>query len=224
MDKIKLWQNFSDNIQFFTYKTRFRIPEESGLYAWYLPFHIWNGDISKAVNFYQAAMLYDSGVGDKNKQFESTGKAKRENEFKFNWDRINVSIEKLPSTRRTDFPNWNKLKADEESYKSIEEALMKATILSRPLYVGRAKDIKVRYNDHINGNSGFYKRFSAFIDDFNQNIKIESTEDKTIPLKITDLIFAALPIGNVLETFDEDSTTLIESVLMNIIQPPFSRN
>jgi len=222
MDKIKLWQNVSDNIQFFTYKTRFRIPEESGLYAWYLPFHIWNGDISKAVNFYQAAMLYDSGVGDKNKQFESTGKAKRENEFKFNWDRINVSLEKLPSTRRTDFSNWNKLKADKESYKSIEEALMKATILSRPLYVGRSKEIKVRYNQHVQGKTGFSERFKAFMDDFNHNIKTES--DKRINLKVDGLLFAALPIGNVLEGFDDPTTKLIESVLMNIIQPPFSKN
>ena len=114
MDKIKLWQNVSDNIQFYTYKTRFRIPEESGLYAWYLPFHIWNGDISKAVNFYQAAMLYDSGVGDKKIQF--SGKAKREEEVRFNWDSINISLEKLPTSRRSDFSEWDNLKEDKQSY------------------------------------------------------------------------------------------------------------
>jgi len=222
MDKRKLWQNVSDNIQFFTYKTKFKIPNESGLYAWYLPFHIWDGDIFKAVNFYQAAMLYDSGVGGANTQFQSPGQAKREAEFQFNWDRINVSLEKLPSSRRTDFSDWNTLKADKESYKSIEEALMKATILSRPLYVGRAKDIKDRYNQHVNGKTGFYERFSAFIHDFNHNIKTES--DKMITLKVPDLLFAALPIGNVLERFDKPTTELIESVLMNILQPPFSKN
>jgi len=221
MDKIKLWQNVSDNIKFFTYKTRNSIPEESGLYAWYLPVHIWDNNISKTLDFFQKAMLYDSGVGGGGKNI---GKSIREEDLTFTWDRISVVLEKKSSARRQNFESWDRLQDNEEYYNLIKEAIMKSTILSRPLYVGRSKNIRNRYGQHVSGRTKFYERFSQFVEEYNKNSLDKDPNDIKINLKVSDLVFSALPIGSDLESDDEEITTLIESILMNIVQPPFSRN
>jgi len=222
MDKIKLWQNVSDNIEFFTYKTRNSIPEESGLYAWYLPVHVWDNDIFKTLDFIQKAMLYDSGVGGSEKNI---GESIREKNLVFNWDKVKVILEKKSGCRRTDFKAWEKLKSNEKDYDLIKEAIMKSTIFSRPLYVGRTKNMKDRYGQHVKGQgSKFYERFNRFIEEYNKNNISKNSNEKKIPLKVSDLVFATLPIGSVIESHDKEITELVESILMNIIQPPFSRN
>ncbi|HIE48484.1 MAG TPA: hypothetical protein EYP94_00040 [Gammaproteobacteria bacterium] len=222
MDQIKIWNNVSENIKFFTLKTSDMIPETSGIYAWFLPLWLFQKDINKTLDFVQAAMVYDSQESMRKTDFQ--GKSQRQKTVEFNWDAVNVNLKKTPKRRRSDFANWDKIKDDDEAYTIVSETLMKASIFSRPLYIGRTNNLKARYIQHtskISEKNSFNMRFNEFVENYNSEYNDDSAR---INLSVHDLVFAVITVNNQENSLinDKNLTELLESALMNIAQPPFS--
>lgn len=213
MDTIQIWNDVSANIGFYTKETAQQIPEKPGVYAWFIPLWVYHDDIFELIKFSQEAMLYDSDVKS-GKGFR--GKSKRSSKVDFNWDYLNVEIEKKFKLREESSLNkWSDIKNDNETVSAVKELLMKSSIFTKPLYVGRAENLKARYGQHTGGSidkNVFYSRFKDFI--AQSNIEIE----------VYDLIFTCIPLpsGSSELMREREITEMIESILMNIVQPPFS--
>lgn len=214
MDTIQIWNDVGANIGFYTKETAQKIPEQPGIYAWFIPLWIYHDDIFELIRFSQEAMLYDSDV--KSKKDGNRGKSKRSAEIDFNWDYLNIEIEKKFKLRdKESLKKWEKFEKYNEASSAVKELLMKSSIFTKPLYIGRAENLKMRYNQHVSGmvdKNIFHSRFKDFI--AQSNVEIE----------IYDLIFACIPLSSESNKVirERDMTEMIESILMNIIQPPFS--
>jgi len=222
MDQIKIWNNVAKNISFYTLKTADRIPEASGVYAWFLPLWLYQKDINKTLHFVQQAMLYDS---DSSFRDSTKGESVRDADIEFNWDSVNIRVKKTPKDKRSNFENWDSVRNDDEAYDLISETLMKASIFSRPLYIGRTNNLKSRYLQHTDNTqerNSFNIRFNEFVSNYNQNFCDDF--DNKINITVHDLIFAVIKVNshdnNIIT--DKNLTELLESALMKIAQPPFS--
>lgn len=214
MDTIQIWNVVSASIGFYTKETAQQIPEQPGIYAWFIPLWVYDDDIFELIKFSQEALLYDSDF--RQKENPGRGKSKRNAQVNFNWDYLKLEIEKKFKLRDEDsLKKWNKSEKGGDNNIAIKELLMKASIFTKPLYIGRADNLRVRYNQHIGGSIDkniFYSRFNEFI------------SQSSVEIEVYDLIFACIPLtqesNNAIK--EKDMTEIVESILMNIVQPPFS--
>ena len=214
MDTIKIWNDVSSSIGFYTKETAYNIPDAPGIYAWVVPLWMYSNDVYELVKFVQGAMLYDSD--SKSRKTEHKGKSEREGRVEFNWDYLDITLKKNYKLRDSeDLNRWNNIDKTSETYISISESLMKASVFTKPLYIGRADNLSVRYSQHVEGTADknlFHIRFKEFIEQ--SNVKID----------VDDLLFICVPItqssNNILK--ERNLTSMLESILMNIVHPPFS--
>jgi len=221
MDEIKLWNDVSKNIQFFTSRTAEDIPQNSGIYAWFLPFWIYKDNIETSLDFVQKAMLFDS------KEFSldnpKRGLAERDVNLSFNWDSIDINVKKNKKKDDLKISGWENIKENNEVKSVFTETLMKGSIFSRPLYLGRTNNLNARYNQHLIINpdkSCFNTRFNYFVENYN----IDKNSSEKVSLRVDDLIFACISISKGQnELFEKSNVTeTLEKILINIAQPPFS--
>ena len=214
MDIIKTWNDVSENIGFYTKETSFNIPESPGIYAWFIPLWLYNDDVYELIKFVKDAMLYDSDIKQRNKPFQ--GSSERESKIDFNWDYIDIKLKKNHKLRsKGDIDRWATSDNNKEEYASISESLMKASIFAKPIYIGRADSLSSRYSQHVSGTvekNVFNTRFKEF------------TQESNVKLNVDDLLFACIPISQKSNAVlkDRDLTTVLESILMNLVHPSFS--
>lgn len=201
-----IWQNMtSDNVGFYTYKRKKSIPEKPGVYAWFLPLRF-NSDINSFLSQARKLFIYDT---------KSKGKAIETDRLGFQWDPMTVSIQKQPDIRNQEFKStrWkNLLEGDEESLQSFKNTLACGSIFARPLYVGLAKNLNGRYEQHLN-KSGFKERFGSYASEIGVDISMER------------LLFSCISLNDVEEftSLDQDRIDLLEDILKIICQPIFGK-
>jgi len=214
MDIVNIWNDVSSNIGFYTKETAYSIPTSPGIYAWFIPLWMYNNDVYDLVELVQGAMLYDSDSRQRDSQYQ--GESERAGEIDFNWDLIEVKLKKRFKLKNLpDLKQFKKLSQDIEARDSLFESLMKASIFTKPLYIGRADNLSARYVQHVDGvvdKNIFHTRFKEFM------------EQSNVKLDVDDLLFACIPItqnsNDILK--ERNLTTMLESILMNIVHPPFS--
>ena len=88
-----------------------------------------------------------------------------------------------------------------------------------PLYVGRTRNLRRRYSQHLSGRAPrartFASRFASF------------TSERQLKLRVRDLLFVCIGTpSDIAHSLDRsphrDLNALIERVLMQFCRPPFS--
>ena len=93
---------------------------------------------------------------------------------------------------------------------------MEASLLMPPLYVGKADNLRVRYTQHVEGAGPeanvFHTRFTTF------------ARSVGLPLTVSDLLFVCIRTDPDTDRALRDANVneLLEHILMQLCQPPFS--
>jgi hypothetical protein len=199
----------SRRVRFFTKENADQIPDSPGIYAWFLPLWRLEDDCAAFIRSVQGLYFYDASGADH--------RAVATTEASFHWERAEISIERGPNTSVTAELKsaWDAALGDANQKKVVEAAIMEASIFMPPLYVGKADNLQVRYQGHVQagaaGNS-FNTRFTAY------------AKSQNLRLRITDLLFGCIearPQDRALWR-DEQLNWLIEQLLIRVCRPPFS--
>ena len=193
---------------FYTKETKDKIPELPGCYAWFLPLWLYRSNLDELIQLVGRVLDYEP---DPEKHVIAP----------FNWQSIKLRIRREPSlhTSRSIRATWDRVLADDRAHDTLQETLMRASLLMPPLYVGRTGNLRERYRQHttkINADKNdFHSRFSGW------------AAALQLQLSISDLLFVSVrtryELSQVLSDVEgDDVELLIEQILMQFCRPPFS--
>ena len=203
-----IWRDVGKRIGFFTKETRRLIPEAPGCYAWFIPLWIYFENLPKMLEVLNKVSLFEPG---------DDGKATLL--ARFAWDGVRIEAEKVPTVQVGDASHetWRRVMSDQALRARFQQALMEASIFMPPLYVGKTTNLRVRYNQHVEGVGDssvnvFHNRFSEF------------ATRCGLPLSVRDLLFVCVQTDRETDKalVEGGVTDLLEHVLMRICRPPFS--
>lgn len=205
----EIWQKLSNStIGFYTSKTKANIPDVGGIYAWFLPLTL-SGSLEDVIRQHKRYFSYDS---------DSKGNFSREFPAKYQWQEFSLSASAIDGYKVEEKieQKWDEIRSgvDEDKIRSMSQLLALSSVFTKPLYIGLAKNLASRYEQHTTQASGgknvFYKRFQDFQKSTNSDLRIE------------DLLFVAIPVqlGND-PKLDRDAIKILEYLLKNIIGPMY---
>ena len=209
MSVADIWRDVGGRVGFFTKETRSSIPEVAGCYAWFLPLWIYTEDLPELVRIVHKLQLYDPTTNDV---------GWRDANLDFVWDSIAVRTSRRPYPRRISsrtLSDWQRVLASPELRTAFEHALMEATILMPPLYVGKASSLSARYEQHVKGvgleANVFHSRFSEF------------ARRLHLPLAVSDLLFVCIITDSFTDRVlrDQELNDLLEAVMKLLCRPAF---
>lgn len=195
-------------IGFFTKETASRVPESAGVYAWFIPLWIYVDDIDDLFRGLHSIYNYDTTC---------TGTPVANAQAPLGWESLDIRVRKdvqrggSVSLRE----QWEQARADVSLREALERALMEATILMPPLYVGKADVLSVRFNDHMEGRTGFSKRFQQHV---------ATIAPPFCHMRVTDLLFGCVAFSaDIAEQIRATgSNRLLEQVIMRLARPAYS--
>jgi hypothetical protein len=190
----------SARIRIYEWRDREEIPEAPGVYAWFVPLYLYqDAHIDQQIEDVWRLLSYDpSQEGPKKTSFK----------IEFHWSEYQAEIEEVFRGGATDKMDQT-LKvvlANQQKSVGFQKALIDASILLPPLYVGCAGVLRDRYKQHIagaNGNarqSGFGERFTEYVKARRDPKRSGSVNS----LRVEDLLFVAIP-------FEQNTVELINS-------------
>ena len=193
---------------FYTKETRNSIPEFPGCYAWFLPLWLYREDLDELMRIVGDLLSYDK-VSEK------------EVDAPFTWESVKLRVRRCAEIRANDEIRaiWQRALANDETKKVLQQALMEASLLMPPLYVGRTNNLKRRYLQHTEGDrsikNNFHFRFVGHV------------KELELKIDVSDLLFICIEtqkdLNHVFEDFGEhELNVLIEQILMQFCRPPFS--
>ncbi|SRR6266487_948550 len=203
-----IWRDVGKRIGFFTKETSRLIPEAPGCYAWFIPLWIYSEDLPGLIDTLNRISLY-----------EPKREGKEPLLVEFNWDAVGIQLEKVPNVRVGDVfhATWRRITNDDKLRAAFQQALMEASILMPPLYVGKTHNLRARYGQHVEGVDGaeantFHNRFGEF------------AKRLHLPLSVRDLLFVCVQTDRDTDRALAEGgvTDLLEHILMRICKPPFS--
>ncbi len=190
-----------------------QIPKEAGVYAWFYPIKVSSYDLNELLRELSQVSNYDAKSGA-----HPAGK----NDIEFNWKTIKVYIEE--GIRFNQIPSpvygaWDGIVNNEEKFLELRKALMSASILMPPLYIGKTINLRNRCSQHLKGGSdeksGFHQRFEKY------------AEDKEFTTrKVEDLIFVCIRTqvhenqNNYNNAYDNPHS-IVEEILKATARPPY---
>ena len=206
---IDLWRDIGNRLGFYTHRTKGRIPESAGIYAWFVPLWRYSDNPEVLLQELQRIFLYDPR--------HEEGKQIRKTTVDFNWDSTSVTVARSGQATLSEKwkRQWSLMMNDPEAKQVFERALMEATLLTAPLYVGKADNLRTRYEQHVNGSAGndFNRRFQTFMESF-----------PNLALSVSDLLFVSIEfepeVNRRLRTFQLNE--LLENIMLRACRPPFS--
>jgi hypothetical protein len=209
MNIVDVWRDVTQRISFHTKETSYEIPEASGIYAWFIPLWIYTDDLNGLLRLVNSIHLYDP---------ISKGEPVCSVPAKFNWDTIQVQLRRYFDSNISDdlSGKWQEMLIEPEKKEAFSRALMEASILLPPLYVGKADNLRERYLQHVNGASReentFHNRFSEYA----RSIRLK--------LLVSDLLFVCIRIdAETSQVLREGKLNfLLEQVIMRLAMPPYS--
>jgi hypothetical protein len=205
MNLADVWREVPKRIGFFTKETRELIPETPGFYAWFLPLWLYDQNPSRFVQIVESVFLCDR---------DRPHFAEDEATVQLNWDSIGLAVRRVATARVS--PNlealWSNVIGNPGLKATFEQALMQASILLPPLYVGKADSLRVRYDQHVSATSLFCTRFTRYC----QHLGLQ--------ISVTDLLFVCIetPFIVAAEHRDPALNFLLEQLVMALSRPPFS--
>ena len=220
------WIDMSnDEIGFYVRENSQRIPNKRGVYAWFYPLWL-NFDMNDNASDEQR----ENNLRDQVRKIRNIhaydplikNLAFLDKEFDFKWEPLNVNISKKPekiNLYKKDEKTWNDLsKKGEKTKTNTKKYALLGTLFTRPLYIGLADNLNVRYNDHINGygnDNNFNKRITDYFLKINVNYSV------------SDLLFVCIPFDEIESSKNKDENIwrnqqeVIENILKVIGQPIF---
>jgi predicted GIY-YIG superfamily endonuclease len=209
MDQLELWQNVRKKQIIITTDNQWDLPDSPGVYGWFLPFHVYKNDLSELVEIISEVYLYDA---------KCKGNPTDTINANFNWDSLNIKVNKESKTHLKENTKkfWKDISMDEKKFQPFSETLLLSSIFSSPLYVGKAKNLKDRYYQHVKGlnsdKNTFYSRFRKRMDELK------------LTLTVSDLLFICIPLEKRLNdtTRGDKAEEALEDILMSILKPSYS--
>jgi hypothetical protein len=205
-----VWYKIGERVGFHTSETAQTIPSTPGIYAWFFPLHIFDDDLDAWMKRIQEVYMYDTSC---------RGRSAGDVDHEFHWDTLKCHFEKHPHKKLGDVirKEWRTVISDQRQRAAFRKVLMEASVLMPPLYVGKADNLKARYDQHVKGSGreadDFHKRFQEY------------AQANNIPLMITDLLFVCIETDqqSAKTLYHEDKLNwLLEQVMMRVAHPPFS--
>jgi hypothetical protein len=203
----------NEKIKYFSLETFNEVPDEPGIYAWFYPLRLkgrelrdFIEDINLVFNFY-----HDGKEIKESKAVVNMG-----------WKKFSLGTGYKPVSNYSSFiKKWEELYIDStktdsslRDIKELKKVIFISSIFMPPLYIGKAKDLNYRCQQHIMGTSNeknvFHNRFRNY-----------AAMHKMSCRNVEDLIFACISTkkfnleGNKYEE-------LIEQILLNLIKPMYS--
>ena len=211
MELLNVFSNLTSTdsrLGFYTKETKERIPEQPGCYAWFLPLWFYRSDLNDLMQIVGDVLSYDK-------------KQEKEAEAEFTWESVKLRVRRVAKIRATEtiHSTWERVCADAQAKKELQQTMLEASLLMPPLYVGKTKNLRQRYLQHTEGNSydsnDFHTRFTEHVSKLN------------LAIGVGDLLFVCIkteqkspqvPHG----VAEDDLERLVEQILMRFCQPPFS--
>ena len=194
---------------FFTSATRAEIPTGPGCYGWFLPLWLVPSTLSGFLRVFGDVLTHEA-------------KPPGELRAGFKWDAVKVRVRReFDASINEDKwgPLWDRLYENEATRDLFQHILLQASILTPPLYVGTAKNLRFRYNQHTRdpnpGDNSFHSRFKDY------------TEKSDLGISVEDLIFVCVRtdtdgLSAVKERDMSETHKLLEEILKRLCRPPFS--
>ena len=194
---------------FYTKETKDRIPEVPGCYAWFLPLWFYREDLDELMQIVGGVLDYEQ-------------EPEKEVDLPFTWESVKLRARrgtKIRAGNRTRVATWQKVLADDQARKALQQTLLEASLLMPPLYVGRTNNIKQRYLQHVQDQdlerNSFHSRFT------------ECVKKSELKISVSDLLFVCIETPNELrkvlgDSDESEPNLLIEQILMQFCRPPFS--
>ena len=221
-----IWLDMTnDDIGFYIEENSGEIPNKRGVYAWFYPLWL-NYNLSAEANEEEK----ENNLRDQIRKIRSIhaydpivkGLTSDIKEYKFKWEPIDVQVKKKPdkiSLSARDEKIWAELgKKGIKVKDNTRKYTLLGTLFSRPLYIGLADNLKVRYDDHIHGygdDNDFNKRVTKYFRKLN------------IQRQVSELLFVCIPFEEVHSTNDKmkniwrKQQEVVENILKVIGQPMF---
>lgn len=201
-------------VKYYTFENYTKIPSQSGVYAWFYPLRIKNSDMHSFIE--DVNKVNDFVTNQENQDCPTI-------DFSAGWNDYQFSNIHKPIDEKKDFiKDWEMLyneaikKGDFKEVNNIKKIIFLSSILMKPLYVGKSKNLNRRCQEHLSSNktdsNSFRNRFCEFA-------LYKSLQCK----RIDDLIFACI-VTTDFENNDQstESEKMIERILINIIKPIYS--
>ena len=202
------WSSISKRISYHTYEMKEFIPDSSGFYAWYFPLWLYEEDLVKYISMVTKIFSYED------KADSTDGYVNILHDF--NWSSLNLKVKleghQINPCSDSLISDWKEAMTSPEAREVLEQAMMTASIIMPPLYVGKADNLKSRYEQHT-VHSGFKDRFDNFMKEVDVNITV------------ADLIFCSVKLEPDLniKLRKRKLNELVEQVIMRMAAPPFSK-
>lgn len=205
-----VWLQVGERIGFYTHASSRDIPEAPGVYGWFLPLHLYSDEAAELIDQVQAFLRFETSTEDGQRNTDAAAE--------LNWERFDLNIHTSPKVSLSDGfrAQFGNMCADERQREPFSFALMAASILMPPLYVGKADSLRQRYLQHVGGGSpyqnNFHNRFSRFV------------SNRGMSLRVKDLLFVAIPLPDEVQAALKGLklNELLERIVLSIANPPFS--
>lgn len=208
LDVFRRLSSADNRLGFFTKDLKNSIPESSGCYAWILPLWLYADDLDDLLK--RVCDLYC---------FEQP--PEREIEAGFNWEYVRMDVRRGAKVQVSEEMRklWAQVMANSDSKDALQNALMEATLLMPPLYVGRTSNLLRRYLQHTDTRDSDRNTFGNRFREFASRVGLR--------LGVSDLVFVCIQTGGktenkCLDVNETDMNRLIERILMGFCRPPFS--
>lgn len=205
-----IWYRVNDSIGFYTRQNFDRIPALPGIYAWYYPLRVTTRSLDHFLSDSHTVFEYDA---------EANAEASGSCEVNYSWTTHQVKLQSKPRRRQLSDHHkhaWQQAFVEQEDTDVLRAVLMKATLFTRPLYVGKTQNLARRAHQHITGETdvnSFNRRFTEYA-----RVKDLSKQD------VADLLFVCIPTPETTQ-INETPTgleDLIEEIMKGLSRPPYS--
>jgi len=201
-----------EKIRYYTYETFKNIPSEPGVYCWFYPLNIRNGELKEFLD--EINIIFNFNYDDREKGNSRT-------EFSMGWRKYSLATEyKNISSSEPFLKKWSTLyieaalSGDTKDLEGLKKILFISSIFMPPLYIGKAFDLSTRCQQHIIGttekDNNFHNRYKNYT-------KLHKTSYRNVE----ELIFACISTKQ-FNLDDKKYEDLIEKMLMKLVKPIYS--
>jgi hypothetical protein len=200
------------------------IPNKPGVYAWFYPLFVYEDDtLNSFFKRVEYVISYNGVKGEVNDINEICSVMKFANSTAFSKTEI-IKKDFFRNLNDSYAQSWDLMKCDQQRWTEFKNQLLAASIFLRPLYIGKADNLLVRINQHLNdqrGANSFACRFEEHMKKmpviYGENSKVMSGLDGSV--NMSDLHLSYIEFNDELHT---NTNKLLEKILQHFIQPNFS--
>jgi hypothetical protein len=181
------------------------VPEARGIYSWFYPIYIYEEDtydsfLHRVRHFLNFSLL--------------TSDSREIIVFKEEdaWERFELSFRIDGKHNKIIQKNWNSIKIDKE----FKRCVLESSFWNRPLYVGMAKNLSNRVDEHQNSITNFAKRFNQSCEKYNYLGNPDYRFHSSLSIKSLLLSYTVLD-------FKDSHIDSLEKILQQTTKPNFSK-